>query len=174
MPYTKKKKTDAGPSAEGSYSKVMDAALKLLSYRPRTRREMELRLSKKGFRKEVVKRACLRLEEIGYLDDRRFALSWITAHSGSKCRSAWMLIRELKSKGIERSLAESVIKESYDEEDVFRAACHLVKQRVSRAHETDEDKLKARLQNLLLRRGFGYGFIRDVLNETISAKDGGR
>ena len=120
MPFKKREEQLSLTGAGGeSYPKAMDAALKLLSYRQRTGREMELRLLKKGFEKETVNKVCRRLIEIGYLDDQQFAISWIRAHSGSKCRSAWLLTKELRSKGVNPALAEQVIEEVYSEEEVF-------------------------------------------------------
>ncbi len=167
----KKKWPSLIKSSEGDdIQKAMDAALRLLSFRPRTRREIELRLLKKGFEKEVIHRTCKRLEEIGYIDDQQFAISWIRAHSGSRCRSAWMLRRELEHKGIDPAIAENAVEETYKEEEAFKEACELARQRTLKTNTQDTKKMKARLQNLLLRRGFGYDFIRDVLAEVIKEK----
>ncbi|MEJ2744395.1 MAG: regulatory protein RecX [bacterium] len=154
-----------GDSASGDYSKAMNAALRLLSFRPRTERELSSRLREKGFTLDVVDRVCGRLKGLGYVDDRQFAISWLKSFSGQKCRSAWVLKRELKKKGIAPELADTVVEENFDGEDVFRAACDLARQRMSKASARDTDKAKARVQNLLLRRGFDYDFIRRVMAE---------
>lgn len=154
-------------NAAGDYPKAMSAALRLLSFRPRAERELSDRLCEKGFTQDVADRVCGRLKELAYVDDRQFAISWIKAFSGPKCRSSWVLKRELKKKGIAPELADEVVEENFDGEDVFRAACELARQRMSKSSARDVEKAKARVQNLLLRRGFDYDFIRRVIEETV-------
>ena len=143
----------------------MDAALMLLSYRQRTAREMKQRLRKKGFDEALVSRVIGRLEEIGYIDDRQFALDWIKAHSGAKCRSSWVLKNELRQKGIDPVLADEIVDENYSEEKAFRDACDLAEKKINRISDKNKDKVKNRIQNMFLRRGFSYDFIQRVLAE---------
>jgi len=149
----------------------MSAALRLLSFRPRTAQEVSARLCTKGFTQDLVARVCERLKELAYIDDRQFAISWLNAFSGPRCRNAWVLKRELKKKGVAPDLADEVVQENFKKEDVFRAACELARQRMSKAAPRDTEKAKARVQNLLLRRGFDYDFIREVLAEAIDTKE---
>ncbi|MEI6634891.1 MAG: regulatory protein RecX [Chlamydiota bacterium] len=163
-----KRKAAAGRGDGGvvEYPKAMDIALNLLGFRSRTERELGKRLKEKGVDGEVAARVCARLKEIGYLDDRKFALEWIKARSGAKCRSAWVLKRELREKGIDAGLADETVSECLDGRDVFEEACALARRRVSRPGSDDPEKLRAKLQSLLLRRGFDYEFIRRVIAET--------
>ena len=147
------------------YSKAMNAALRLLSFRPRTAQELANRLYTKGFTQDLVARVCERLKGLAYIDDRQFAISWLNAFSGPRCRNAWVLKRELKKKGVAPELAGEVVEEHFKKEDVFKAACELARQRMSKAASREADRVKTRVQNLLLRRGFDYDFIREVLAE---------
>lgn len=141
----------------------MEAALRILSFGRRTAAAMECRLLEKGFARDVVGRVCRRLRELGYINDRQFACEWIREYSGAKCRSPWVLKRELRKRGIDAALAEEMVGRQIKEADLFTAACELVGQRVMRAGDQDGKKLRARMQNLLLRRGFDYDFARRVL-----------
>lgn len=157
--------------SSGDYSKAMNAALMLLSFRPRTAQELANRLYTKGFTRDLVARVCERLKALAYIDDRQFAVSWIKAFSGPRCRNAWVLKRELKKKGVAPDLADEVVEDNFKKEDVFRAACELARQRMSRAASREADRVKTRVQNLLLRRGFDYDFIREVMAEAIDTKE---
>lgn len=163
-----RKRAGAGCGVGGvvEYPRAMDIALDLLAFRQRTERELEKRLGEKGVDGEVAGRVCARLKELGYLDDRKFALDWIKARSGAKCRSAWVLKRELRGKGIAPGLADEAVAEGLEGRDVFREACALARQRVLRAGSCAPEKLRAKLQSLLLRRGFDYEFVRRVIAET--------
>ena len=156
------------PAGDGvvDYRKAMDIALRLLGFRSRTVRELGKRLAEKGVGDEVAGRVLARLAELGYLDDRRFALDWIKARSGAKCRSAWVLKRELREKGIDPALAEETVEEALDPDAAFPAACAIARQKLSRGGEADLAKWRARVQGALLRRGFDYDFIRRVIAET--------
>jgi regulatory protein len=144
----------------------MDIALNLLAFRNRTERELENRLREKGVDREVAGRVCARLKELGYIDDRKFALEWIKGRSGARCRSAWVLKRELREKGIAPALAEETVAEGHDPEKAFAAACAIARQKLSRGKVVDPRKHRGRIQSLLLRRGFDYEFIRRVIAET--------
>jgi regulatory protein len=168
-----KRKGEAGKrtgDASGSYSEAMNAALRLLSFRPRTAQELSDRLHEKGFNRELAARVCERLKGLSYIDDRQFAISWLKSFSGPRCRNAWVLKRELRKKGVAPGLAEEVVEEHFKEEDAFNAACRLARQRIGKAAGRDVNKAKARVQNMLLRRGFDYDFIRKVLAEATDAK----
>ncbi|MCX6339367.1 MAG: RecX family transcriptional regulator [Candidatus Aureabacteria bacterium] len=157
--------------ASGGYSKAMSAALRLLSFRPRTEQELASRLYAKGFAQDLIARVCERLKALAYIDDRQFAISWIKAFSGPRCRNAWVLKRELKKKGIVPELADEVVKDNFKKEEVFKAACELARQRMSKAASREADRVKTRVQNLLLRRGFDYDFIREVIAGAIDTKE---
>ncbi len=51
----------------------MDAALRMLSIRARSRRELKLALARKGFGESQQDAVLSRLAELGYVDDARFA-----------------------------------------------------------------------------------------------------
>ena len=77
------------------------SGLRLLSYRSRSRLEMRQRLGKR-FSAEAVEEAVSRLEESGYLDDASFARSWKEGREAHKPRSANLVRRELRHKGVSK------------------------------------------------------------------------
>ena len=54
-----------------------EVALNFLSYRPRSVREVEQRLRKKGYLPGQIEATIARLSKQGYVDDREFARFWI-------------------------------------------------------------------------------------------------
>ncbi len=170
-----RRKSGAGGSGGGGigYPKAMDVALRLLGFRSRTEREMEKRLLEKGVGAEVAGRVCARLREIGYLDDRKFALDWIKSRAGGKCRSPSMLKRELQGKGISRSIAEEAVAEGLAGRDLFEEACALARRKMRQGGEGETSRLRPKVQGLLLRRGFDYDFIRKVIDATAPSPDDG-
>ena len=154
-------------SLEDDYQAAMDTALRLLSYRPRTRRELSDRLVRKGVCARTAAEVVSRLEEIGYLDDREFCRSWIKSREGARCRSAWVLKKELREKGVDAELAAEMVDSAFDKEASFRDACDLVRKRARVRKGEKQSKLRKRMQAMLLRRGFGYEFVKEVLGEVL-------
>ena len=65
----------AGEDPESSYIKAKNAALRLLSYRSRSEKEVQRRLEGR-FTKEAVERTLSDLRRQGLLDDAAFAKEW--------------------------------------------------------------------------------------------------
>jgi regulatory protein len=161
-----KKPAHAHIPEEKRYQRALTYALRLLSFRQRTEKELEQRLLKKKYDPETVKKVCARLKAERYLDDRQFAQAWVRHRSGENIRSRWLLQKEMIGKGISRGDAAEIVASAYDETAVFNAACDLVKARLKKHRGDDDVKLRARLRNLLLRRGFSYSFAEEVLQAT--------
>ncbi len=134
---------------DGPY-RAREQALRLLSVRDRSVREVETRLHREGFHADEVGSTVEWLVRLGYLDDRRFA----AAYAAEKERSGWgprKIRGELVGRGVERPVVEEVL-----------AAC----KGASRAAEDAEDRLPEdhALPDALektIRRRFGGEFLSD-------------
>jgi regulatory protein len=72
-------------------SRAYARAVGFVSLRPRSRRELEGYLVRKGFVEAEVKAAIERLRKLGLVDDRAFARSWIESRMAVRPRSRRML-----------------------------------------------------------------------------------
>ena len=95
--------------------------LHLLNYRDRTREEIVSRLLDEGFSNETVTSLADRFEDVGLIDDSRFA----EQYTRSKLFANWgrsKMLREMKNKGVAEELAHSVLNEICPEQgEVDRA-----------------------------------------------------
>ncbi len=130
------------------------SGLRLLSYRSRSRLEMHQRLSKR-FSAEAVAEAVSRLEESGYLDDASFARSWKEGREAHKPRSATLVRRELRHRGVSNELAESVTAGMDDEASAYEAG----RRRLNVLRGVDKGTFRRRMGNYLRRRGFATGLV---------------
>lgn len=131
---------------------AMGVAGKLLTRRARTEAELRRRLHEGGFDDGTVDEVALRLTELGLLDDRSFAGQWIEERARRKGLSAAVLLKELIDRGVEREVAqEAVAASGVDDEARARALAAAMVGKVSRL---PLEKQAARLQQLLLRRGY--------------------
>jgi regulatory protein len=143
--------------------KARDYAFLLLKFRPRSEKEICLRLKRKKFDPEVIQKTLSFLIEKGFLDDHYFAKAWIE----SRLRRPFGLRRirqELKEKGIRQEIidrqVEEVSKDYCEEEVVLKVA----KARLNSLKGIEPQKKKNRLYGYLLRRGFSPEEIIEVVN----------
>lgn len=139
------------------FGKCLDAALRLLSYRPRSEAEIRTRLGRR-FEGEIIKRVILHLKARQMIDDAAFAQFWRGNRESFSPRSKRLLRLELRRKGIDPEVIDEVLEGTDDEESAYRAA-----QRKGRTLGKDYETFRRKLSAFLGRRGFSYG----VINRTV-------
>lgn len=147
------------------FLKARDCAYRFLSYRQRTRQEIEQRLKKKKFTPRVINKTVAYLSEINYINDEDFAKFWIRSKIESN-PCGWSFLRyQLRQKGITEQIIARVISDfsaQYDEVDVAK---RLLSSRRSRYKCLEPLKLKKRLYDYLRRRGFSHEAILQAIEE---------
>ena len=141
------------------FKRAHDAALRFLSYRPRSEAEVRVRLLRR-FPEPLVEQVIGALREQALVDDASFASSWKESRDALKPRSAWAVKRELIAKGVDRSLAEEAVRDMDDEESAYRAGLKLA-QKVKGA---DLPTFRHKLRGYLQRRGFADSVSRRTIN----------
>lgn len=137
--------------------KAYDLALKYLSYRMRSEREIGDYLARKGYGAEAG-RVVERLRDMRLLDDRAFAAAWVAERQTLRSRSKRMLEQELMQKGVAREVIQGVLAEmSVEEQDKTLDDLIARKRRLSQYQ--DQEKLMA----YLARQGFTYEQIKKAL-----------
>lgn len=131
--------------------KCYNAAIRLLSYRPRSEAEIRARLNQR-FDREIIEGVVLQLRESQMIDDTAFALYWIEEREYFSPRGKRLLKVELTRKGIDGEVIDEVLDGIDDNECAYRAAQKKGQSLIREDHET----FKRKLGGFLLRRGFGY------------------
>jgi len=158
--------------------RAKDVALGLLARRAHARRELRDKLHRKEFPGRVVHEVLDRLEDIGLVDDRAFAESFVRDRVRLKPRGRRALRAELARKGV-RDEADPAIDAVFDDEAVddrslAREAAEgwLSRQRSGVLDALDEGyrsdvgrKALRRYLGWMGRRGFGGDVARGVLEE---------
>jgi regulatory protein len=137
-----------------------ETGLRSLTARWHGRKELRSKLARKGFVPGVVETVLVRLEEEGWIDDHRFAV----AFAGSRLRKhigPARVVRELRQRGIDESVASSAIAEaavdSEDPEEHLGILCRK-KLRLLRARPGAEpEEVRKKLISFLLNQGYDYG-----------------
>lgn len=142
-----------------------NAALSYLSYRVRSRRELERHLRRRGYECERIAAVVERCQRLSLLDDLSFATAFARDRIRLRPRGVLRLERELLAKGVGRADARAGIQAALRDEDVteldlLRAAARKRWRRLSAA---DPAKARRRLYDHLVRSGFPRDHVREVV-----------
>ena len=143
-------------------------AIYYISYRPRSRQEVERYLAGKGFRVEIIANTVERLAGENHLNDEEFARLWISSRKRHKPKSRSVLRYELLQKGIAPETIEAVLVDIDDNE----MARIIVEKRLHRWTRLSREELKKKIINYLKTHGFNYeasmNAYRHVCSETFT------
>ncbi|MGZ5289145.1 MAG: regulatory protein RecX [Actinomycetota bacterium] len=142
-----------------------ERALGLLAVRPRSRRELEQRLTAAGFGADEVADVLGRLERVGLVDDADFARQLAEQQFVHKRAGRRAVTSALIAKGIAPDLIEAVVAEAPDDEEA--RAEELARSKALRMRSVDPAKAFNRLSGLLLRRGYAPQVARQAARRAL-------
>lgn len=134
-----------------------ERALALLDRRDYSRAELLKKLLEKGVDEAEATEAVDRLEELGFVDDARYA-PIVVRHYAAKGYGARRVQQELARRGIPKELWDEAMTQMPAQDDTID---RLLRSRL-RAGETDRAAVK-RASDFLLRKGYGWDEIKSAL-----------
>ncbi|NLK43784.1 MAG: hypothetical protein GX300_05265 [Tissierellia bacterium] len=144
---------------------AINYALKLLSYRARSEKEVYTALKRKGFEEDIIEYSINYCKDLDYLDDRKFAESYIRDKINLSKLGTERIRYELKLKGVSEDIINRELRVNKDEQ--FQSAMELGEKRL-RLYKNDSREAKYRkLSGFLQRRGYSYDIISKVLKELL-------
>ena len=154
---------------EISYEASLEKGIFLISLKDRTKKELQLKLEEKYQNKAAVLRATEKLEELGYLNDLNYAMSYIESKTYGKNRVSYNLFQ----KGVRKDIVEKAYlaldeeKEENVEDVKLEKMIEKKGKKVNINNERDEKKIKEeqKLIQYLARQGFSLDKIFKKLKE---------
>lgn len=140
----------------------MSRAMRLVGYRPHSRKELIDKLITKGESHEAAEFAVDRLEALGVLNDGEYAVM-IVRHYAAKGYGIGRIRNELYARGVPRDIWEDALSQMPDQSDTLS---HIVETKL-KGKEPDKKELK-KLTDHLLRRGFSWDVIRSALADRMT------
>jgi len=140
-------------------------ALRYLSYRDRTKKEVTKHLAKKGFLPGEVQATVEALARQGYLNDERFALHFGRTRMEVKHFGRRRLAMEMKKRGLEEDTILRALDALAEEVDEWDLALKAGKKKLSTLGGLDADKQRRRLAHHLERRGFATDTVYKVVHK---------
>ena len=139
---------------------VQEKALSLLARAPHSTFSLRMKLLKRGYDSLKIEETLSWLTEKGYLDDSRFAESWLRSRIDRRAEGRVVLVAGLLRKGVKREVAEQVVNGLVTARVEYANAVKAL-DKLRRRGETDQDKL----MKMLRARGFSYPLIRQALRD---------
>ena len=138
-------------------SGLKEKALELLTRKPMSRKELEHKLSQWEAGESEQAEICDRLEELGILDDGRYARQ-VVCHYAAKGYGTRKLRDELYRRGVPRAFWEEALEQVEDCGGVLDA---FLEKKLKGSHDPKDLK---RASDALARRGYSWSEIREALN----------
>jgi regulatory protein len=160
------------------YEKLLNGALRFVSFRPRSEKEIRDYLLKvlKKYQTGSVSDADTvfnRLTELGYADDLKFALWWISARVSTKPKGFKLIKYELLEKGVKSGIIDLALnnfKNSPDRDPDIEiiAARKAIRSKLPLYAKLPPNEAKIKVYSYLSRRGFDSDTIRRIIDENFT------
>ncbi len=133
---------------------IRKKAVELLSRREHSRHELRLKLLNRSYPAALVEPVLDEMEQRSYLDDRRFAETWINSRLRRNPEGRARLSAGLAARGVSRDIIDDALRFA----DCTAALEQVYEKLSSRPSMTKEKLLRA-----LMRKGFSYAEIQRML-----------
>lgn len=161
-------------------TRLVEKSLKFLSYRPRSRKEVEQHLlykgklselesetEKKQYQKNVTSAVEL-LKKHKQIDDRQFAWWWIEGRRKFKKTGDQVIRQELFAKGVDKQLVEELLEANQEDPEVL--ALQAAQKKLYSYQKLDPKDFKIKMGQYLVRKGYSWDVITRVV-DTLLKKD---
>ena len=145
-----------------SEEEALKRAFKFLSYRPRSEAEVRGKLNQLGFPRQSIDTALAKLRSLNLLNDEAFARGWARGRAEGRGYGPLRIERELRQKGIAKSLIREVMGETFGQQEGKERARTLLEKRF-RGKDLGDRKVLNRAVAFLQRRGYRTSVIAEVL-----------
>lgn len=149
---------------QSSQDKVFARAIRYVTSRPHSEREIKLWLKKKKIEESLQGETLQRLKKLGLVDDLAFAKWWIEQRTVFRPKPKRVLKQELRIKGITDDVFENAFTDTETVDDL-EIAKKLALKRWERLKTLPGNVAKQKLLQFLAGRGFSYDVARDAIDE---------
>jgi regulatory protein len=147
-------------SEEKQRQKIMNAALKLLAARARSEQQLREKLLTKSWLEPSLIDMCIaRLIELGYVNDRSFALNYALSRLQLRAIGKARLRRELVEKKVPREIIEETLEKVFAEDAEENSLERAIEKHLRIHGKPMDPKSKRRIIAYLVRQGFGYDLV---------------
>lgn len=139
-------------------------AINYLSYRMRTKREIQIYLHDKDITPEMTSDIIDRLEKEQLIDDQTFAEAFVRDRMNQTSKGPKIIVKELQEKGISREAADKAVLQ-YDHDAQFSKAYKWAQSEARKKSPHAAKKQIEQIRYKLMQKGFAPDVISQVMNE---------
>lgn len=151
---------------EKELTRARDTAYRYLSYRPRSRAEVERKLLEKGFAAGIIDEILSDLVRLGYLNDETFAVQWAESRARLSSHGRRRIERELIHKGVNPELLREKLPVVLSPDRELATASEAAERRLRTMQHLDQSTRRRRIAGFLERKGFSYEIIIGIVKNT--------
>lgn len=138
--------------------------LRLLAASPKSGQELRKKLAGKGFPEGTIDKALGELSAQGVLDDVKYAKDLMSRLTLGKAAGRHKIAFELKRHGIPQKIRNELL-DSLSNEDEAERALEQARMKWAGWGTLDLQKRKKRLYDFLIRKGYDFQIVQDVLQK---------
>jgi regulatory protein len=139
------------------------SAQRALMRHPYSVHEMKTHLERRAEHKEHVPPIIVRLRELNYLDDAKYALNFAAQHARLRRQGKFRIARDLRTKGVPDRYIDEALASVFAENDEATLVKERIKRKLAHLRGPLEQKKLASLYRNLLTAGFSSEIIRAEL-----------
>lgn len=155
---------------EDEIAKAFNKALNFLSYQMRSEQEVRKKLLSAEHGEAVVEEAIRKLEKLGFLNDETYSKALLETKKRTSKKGPRAIQQDLMKKGIDKTLQKEVLKQ-YSHEDQLANAIDLAEKLVRSGANKTPAQVKQKIQDLLVRKGYSFTIVSEVLDQIDLGRD---
>ena len=154
--------------SSAEYFKARGMALTMLDYRMRSKKELELKLIKKGNNKNTISRVIKDLEDKGWVNDEKFCLAFgrdqINRNSIGPIALKYKLKEHIDSFNLIEEISDRIYSEQKIENIIMKVLVKCSPEKIKK-----EKTFKRKIINTLKRKGHYWQDIDETLNKYLNS-----
>lgn len=152
---------------------IKQKAFRLLQRRIHTAKELHTKLRQKFSDDSLIKKCITELQQKGFIDDKEFAVAFISEKQNSKKWSRTRLKSELIKRGISSQIINEVLNDTFNSEKEKQSALELAEKKYNQLirKESDKRKLFQKLVMHLQSKGYDYELSSEIVRKILSVEE---
>lgn len=149
------------------FQKFYDRALRFLSYRPRSEKEIIDFLQKKKVNSSTINKVLTKLKQLNFINDQEFTKWWVEQRTTFRPEGVRLIKLELRQKGISPELIEKIISNDQFLISNEKAIKKLIIKKITNYKGLPKRELYQKLSQFLLRRGFNWDAVKNAVDDSL-------
>lgn len=155
---------------ESKYYEIYNKTLKFIERKLRSRKEIELFLTKNEVSDRNQKKILQKLESINLINDEVFANAYLQDRLNLSSDGPYKIINELKKNNISDEII-SLVQEKVDNEFIYEKLTKLIIKKIKSNHNKSNYMLKQKIIIDMINLGYDKSMIVDILEENMNSNN---